>query len=289
MVLANAFDHADRAQVDPLVVSRQPGAFFGDPVAPCFPPSVALGAGFQEVVCHAGKAVDLQIFEKALHLPVEAALVAFERQNIVGLRFADGLGNLFLATHGINGHDTAREVQRAQQLGNGRYFVALGSDLALAEHQPIFARPSADHVDGFTTLGAVMTAPQGLPVDGHDLGGKALAQALRPVGETLRKLPRIKEGEDASKSIMAGNPVGQFEKARQPIALGFAEACKLDKTLRPAKQRADGNHQNIMEGMRLGALHPRIGDEGKVKTKAFLGGFVGHPKLLSEVYKKVHF
>ena len=46
---------------------------------------------------------------------------------------------------------------------------------------------------------------------------------------------------------------------------------------------------NIMEGMRLGGLHPRIGDEGKVKTKAFLGGFVGHPKLLSEVYKKVHF
>ena len=289
LVLAKAFDHPDRTQVSPLVARREPGDFFGNPIAARLVPSVPEFAGFQKVVAHPGKAVDLGIFEETLHLPMQAALVAFERQDIVGLSGTDRLGNLLLATHGIDGHDTACEVQRAQQLRNGGDFVTLGINLALAEHQPIFARPGTDHVDRFATLGAVMAAAQGLSVDGDNLGRKALAQAARPVGETLRELPWIEQGEDAPEGIMTGDAVGQLEKTRQPVVLGFDKAFKLDKVLRPTKQRSDRDPQDIVEAMRLGALHPRIGDEGKVETKAFSGGFVRHPELLSEVYKKVHF
>lgn len=124
---------------------------------------------------------------------------------------------------------------------------------------------------------------QRLPVDGDDLGRKALAQAARPVHETFRELPRVEQGEDAAEGIMAGDAIGQFEKARQPFAFGFSEALKLDKVLRPAEQRADCNHQDVMKAMGLGALDPWVGDEREVKAKAFWGGFVGHPKLLSEV------
>ena len=289
LALARAFDHPDRTELRPLVMGRQPGDFFGDPGAARLAPSMAFFGGFQVVVSAAGKAVGLCVLQETLRLPMQAALVALERQDIVGLSFTAGLGNLLLATHGIDGHDGARQLQGAQQLGNGRAFVALGIDLALAQHQPIFARPGTDHVDGFATLGAVMTAAQRLAVDGDNLGGKCLPQAARPVGETLRKLPRIEQGKDTSEGIMTGDAIGQLEKARQPGAFGFSEALKLDKVLRPAEQRADGDHQAVVEAMRLGALQPRIGDEGEVKTKAFSGGVLEHPELLSEVYKKVPF
>ena len=278
LAFTSAFDHPDRTEVCPLVMGSEPGDFFGDPVAARLSPSVALCGGFQEVVSDAGKAVGLRVLKETLHLPMQAALVALERQDLVGRSFADGLGNLPLATHGINGHDSARQIQGAQQLGNGRNFVPLGSDLALAENPPVFARPSTDHVDGFATLGAVMAAAQSLAVNGDNLGGKSLAQAARPVGESLRKLPRIEQGKDTPEGIMTGDAVGQLEKARQPSAFGFSEALKLDKVLRSTQKRADGDHQDIVEAMSLGALHPRIGDEREVKTKAFLGGIMRHPR-----------
>ena len=73
LILARAFDHPNRAQVSPLVVSREPGNFFGDPVAARLASSVPHFAGFQEVVSHTGKTVDPGIFEETLHLPMQAA------------------------------------------------------------------------------------------------------------------------------------------------------------------------------------------------------------------------
>lgn len=105
------------AQVLPLGVLSEPLDFLGDPVTARFGAAMPALAGFQIIVRDARETARLRIFQEAFHLLMQGALVAFERQHVIGPGRADLAGDLLLATHGIDGHDTAREVQRAQQLG----------------------------------------------------------------------------------------------------------------------------------------------------------------------------
>ncbi|MNP66398.1 hypothetical protein D3C76_1621080 [compost metagenome] len=60
----------------------------------------------------------------------------------------DGLGDLGLAPHGIDGHQTAFDVEQRQQLGNGGDFIGLGVGFYLSEHQLIGGGIGTDHVNG---------------------------------------------------------------------------------------------------------------------------------------------
>ena len=56
---------------------------------------------------------------------MELSLILLHRQHVIGPAVHDLLGNLPLATHGVNGHDAALQIQQVQQLGNGGDLIGL--------------------------------------------------------------------------------------------------------------------------------------------------------------------
>src|SRR5215212_6180412 len=72
-----------------------------------------------------------------------AAVVGLQYQEIVGAVGPDPLGDLLPAAHRVQAHDAAFEPEGVEQLGDGRDLVRLAIDRALAESQPLLARPSA--------------------------------------------------------------------------------------------------------------------------------------------------
>ena len=89
------------------------------PAVTDFDTTIVLVDGFVDVIGIGGEAALLQVIEEQHHVLVQVTLIAFERQQIVGLLAADLLSNLCLTGHGVNRHQTARQVQTAQQFGEG--------------------------------------------------------------------------------------------------------------------------------------------------------------------------
>ena len=148
------------------------------------------------------------IFHEDSHFVVDGALVAFERQHVVRFGSDNLRRDLCLTAHRINRHDALRQIQRAKEFRNGRDLVALFIDLGLAKHQSVFARPGTDHVDGLPSFTSLLTAFEGLAINGHNLSLDKLSDALRPVSETLGEFLRIKQGKDSAEGIVARDTIG---------------------------------------------------------------------------------
>jgi hypothetical protein len=62
-------------------------------------------------------------------------LIAFQRENVVGLLVDHLPGDLALAAHRIDGHDRPLDLQHVEELGDSNDFVGLFRDLDLAQHK----------------------------------------------------------------------------------------------------------------------------------------------------------
>ena len=96
---------------------------------------------------------------------------------------------------------------------------------------------------------------------------------LHPGMETLLEGIRVKGGEDSPKSVMRGNPVGQFQKGAEPRLLGLAELGDGDPVVGPADDGSEGQRQNIPQLVQAGALHPRVRQDRKMFPETR-----GHPR-----------
>ena len=77
---------------------------------------------------------------------VQRRLVIFDLQHIVGLLVDDGLGDLFLAAHRIDGDGVPFEIEEFQKLRNGGDFIGFLVHRELREEQPGFGGPRTDQV-----------------------------------------------------------------------------------------------------------------------------------------------
>ena len=93
-----------------------------------------------------GNRIEVQQQKRVPHLLGQQALVVFDRQHVVGFLGDDLLGDLALATHGIDGHHGPSQLQRIEQLGNGRDFIGFFLHLALPEHQVVGAGPGRNQM-----------------------------------------------------------------------------------------------------------------------------------------------
>ena len=66
-----------------------------------------------------GKTKLLGALEQVCQIFEQPALVLLHRQQVVGFLFHNLLSNLLLAAHGVNGHDTALQLQQLQQPRDG--------------------------------------------------------------------------------------------------------------------------------------------------------------------------
>ena len=143
--LPSGFDHSHAAQSFPGTGVGEPADLLGHPVSPPLDAPMRALAGFQKVAMDTLKVPGLHTLKKDFHLLMEGALIAFERLHpsaslragSIGPGAACLAGDLCLATHRVNGHDAARQLQGPQQLGNGRDLPA-PSGAALRAKAPPF-------------------------------------------------------------------------------------------------------------------------------------------------------
>jgi hypothetical protein len=96
---------------------------------------------------------------------VQAALVAFDAQDVVAALFNDFAGDGALGSHGVDGDHGTLEVEHFEQFGNGGDLVGFLADERLCQGDSRLAGPCAHRVQmgGF----AAAAASQGLAVDGN--------------------------------------------------------------------------------------------------------------------------
>ena len=78
---------------------------------------------------------------------------------------------------------------------------------------------------------------------------------------------------------MAGDALGQSEKAAQKLLSGMAEFLEVHQTFGPAEHGAEGDEEDVDERVRFGAVDARICDDGEVENPAFGMRFFGIPRF----------
>lgn len=209
------------------------------------------------------------IVQITLHLRMHCLLIAFEGQHVVGIRFDDFLGDGLLATHGIDRDDAAGQFEHAQQLGQRGDLVALLGHFELAQHQPVALRPGADDVAG--RLPPAQRPAQRLAVQGDDLLGHGLAQALRPAQEAVQERRRFQGGKDTIEGVVGRDAVAEREKGPEPLVLGATEVGHVVEAGAPAEQGADGDDQHVGQVVIAAALDARVGQVLEMFKQAEFG------------------
>jgi hypothetical protein len=149
-----------------------------------------------------GKSIGLLLGGKQLHILAQRSLVALQGENLIGLLFEYGLGDLTLTAHGINSDDCALNVQHFQKLGDGNDLVGLVRHLHLTQHQAVPGGEGGNHVDRRLSGVPVARTPHGLAIDcnhpsrdpddrGHPCNEAALERigslrGWRPSGKSLQ-------------------------------------------------------------------------------------------------------
>ena len=146
--------------------------------------------------------------EEQRQVLLEGRLVALDRQQVVGALVSYGARDLLLAAHGVDGHQSALELQHLEQPGDGDDLVLLVGDGLLAQHQLLAAGPRRDHVQGGAALARIPGAPRGLAVDGdHIVLADTLvygAEALRPGDEAVAEGVVVERVEQVVDGVVAG-------------------------------------------------------------------------------------
>ncbi len=145
--LAYGFDHNNAPGPGPVVAFLQPSDFVRRRGGPGFDAAVALLHCLVVADNRIGKAACYLFDEEKLGIVVQAALVALEGKDIVGVLVDDLRGDVALTAHGVDGHRRAVDGQQIQQLRESDDLVGFISHLGLAKHQVLTCAPRRDHVD----------------------------------------------------------------------------------------------------------------------------------------------
>ena len=184
------------------------------------------------------------------HVVIQGGVVLFQREHIVGPLSDDLAGDGGLAAHRVDGDRGPREVQHAQQGGDGGALVGLLRHRDLAEDEPTVAGPGAHHMEGALPRPPMSMRPaQRLAVERHDLARRTWHRRPHPGQETGLQRLGIERGEDAPEGVMAGDAAGQRQEGSQPGLLRLGKRDHAHEAVRPANHRTQRNRQDVQQLM----------------------------------------
>jgi hypothetical protein len=167
----------------------------------------------------------------------------------------DGLGDLGLAPHRIDGYQAAFDVEQRQQLGNSGNFIGLGVGFYLSEHQLIGGGIGTDHVNGRRSILTVIGTAQGFAIDSDQGAIGVLVNGLSPPHKGGLKRLWFDAGDDPGNGVMDRNAVFKQSLGLKPGKMNLAEILNIFPALSPADHGTDGEKQDIVEGIiNLGML-----------------------------------
>ena len=194
---------------------------------------------------------------EGLDIVAQRALIAFQRENVVGFLVHHLLGDVALAAHRVDGHDRPLDRQHVQQLGDGNDFVGLFRHLHLAQHEPLTGCEGRDQMDGGLAsrlrperrdvLPSMAITPSGVPVS-------AATQATKQrwncsASRTARMSPRWS---------CAGVPFLNGRKRRRRSSFLLPKQGDIDEGLGPGQHREQAQKQDLVERVGHLALLARV-------------------------------
>ncbi len=204
-------------------------------------------------------------------------MVVLNRQDVIRLLVDDGLSNVLLTAHGIDGDDIAFEVEQFDQQRQRGDLIGLPAHRYLAQKQACFAGPGTDQMQRVGALVAIVRATQRLAIQGHVRAAQGGTQVGQPTLQAHEQGRRIELGKDPAQGIVGGNAVGQFQKTPQEGELGFAEAFDIHPGIGIGHHAAQGQDQHVLQDMPARPFHPWIRKICKVLGKLYQGIGVWHP------------
>ena len=193
----------------------------------------------------------LLLLGEQLDIVAQRALVALQREDVIGLLVDDRLRDFALATRSVDGHHRALDGQKLEQGGNGDDLVRLVADPGLSEHHTLARGEGRDDMDRLFGPLLLVGAPHRLAVDG-DYFGRRLRERRRPRHKTTLERHRVELSQDDAQLVVRGRAVGEESKALQERQLGPAEARNVGHRLRPRQRRRQHQKQHLLE--RIGDL-----------------------------------
>ena len=208
------------------------------------------------------------IVEVAPDFVVQAGLVILDGEQVVAATIKDGLGDLGLGAHGVDGDEGASEREAFEQKRDGGDLVGLGRACLLAKHQALAAGPGRDHVERTAVFAAIVRPSRGLAVDRHYLGGSRGSdrrpQAFDPGGEALREQPAIHGVDDIVQRVVARNASLEGQQATKKTLMHLPPAPDLNEILRPGQGAAQHQQKNLWQRKQNLPGLPRVLQRRKV-------------------------
>ena len=269
--LALGFTHAEARQPRPRRLLFDIIRRVDVPVPPRFKAPVLAVYGFVSADLIAKRSLIDNGIKEALDFVVEAALIAFQGQHVIGLLLENLGGGIFLAMQRIQRDDTAFQFQQAQQLRHRGDLIGIRRGLDLPQHQAIGARPGRDQFDGPLTLAFVVRAAQCLAVKGDDLLVSDLRHGTHPIEKALLKGFGVESRQDSAEGVMRGDAVGEFEELAQPSFFGEAELFHIGEAISAADDGTGGNEEDVNEFVVATIFLARVSKIGKVVDKVGSG------------------
>src|SRR5947209_13606745 len=129
--------------------------------------------------------------------------------------------------------------------------------------------------------GLIERAAQHLAIDRHHPLQLLRELPHKPL-KGIAKLIRIKIAKQPAEGVMAGQAVGQGEKAAQKWLFGLSEESHIYRTLTAAQHAAQSDHQQFAKVMQRGIPVARILQPFPTGTKLLQRFFARHEILLRE-------
>ena len=255
---ASALDERDAPERRPLLARKHTGPRRDRPCLARLDPPVALVLGPAVAHGHPGEPVGARGREVAHGHLVGRAAIGLQVEQIVRLPRHDRLRRLAAAVRRVGGHQRALEFQHREQIAHPRDLLGRALDGVLGQQEALLARPHVDQVELRSERGPSQRAPQGLAVEGDDLPGEALREALDPRLHARPERLRVQRLERPVEGALRGHAVGHVEERREPFLPILREVLDLFPTLGPADHR-DHRHQDDRQQRVVGAADdPRV-------------------------------
>ncbi len=263
-----ALAEGQAGEAAPLAAAGETSDVSGDPTAPGFEASVAFFSLLQIRGTAGGEG-----FEEGVDFGFGFGLVAFEVEDIISALGVDITGEAVLAVGGIATEDDAFELEVAQQeFALGAFATGFGN-AALGEAEAVFDAPQIDrggHLQGSGLAPAA--APELFPIAGYlpqgrgggpgsgRRGGDGLKLA-HPVAHGPFEGVRIEQGKDPGEGIVTGRDAFEGDDGAKPRGFIPGEIGHVLEGIAAGEQAAEGDEEQIGEGVLRAALVAGIGNQ----------------------------
>ena len=214
----------------------------------------------------------LRVQEGGFDFLAEDWVIVLERQRVVGSRIDDGLRDLLLTTHRVDGDGRAAHVDLLEKLRNGSDLVRLLLCHDLPQRETTLSDPGAHHVQWARAGATIEGAAHGLSVNRDNLSFQVCHEVGRDLRQALPEHLRVECLENTAERVRGRHAARQLEKLAEPRLARISEVLHVFPTGCAVDHRQQRDDQDVDQLVAASTLDARIGQDGEDRDQAACRG-----------------